>query len=1048
MRTIIKFLSVTCFTLALFFIVVSVAFFHLVRAGEFRQFVLGELEARTSLKIQVGEADLEWGRILGIGFRELALFEPDGSQPVVVAERVSARVALLPLLQRKLVLYGVRLHKPTARVVRDGEGRIPLLDRLLNLPILRPETSHFDLDLHSISIQDGEIDLEEEQAEGRVRTTQFRDVDLELATIRGQQWRKFVKELANLKQPEPQGAALDFDLKSDVKTDSGSTTVQARGKVVFPQETFEFHNALWNAQLQFGGLGAGLVRSYIGDRWPVKLITGVFAPRLHVEGNTKDQLRLRGTLLFKKLAVEVPGLLAAPFAPGDGQAEFDVAWQPQRLGISLFDFRSNELKLAIKGETRLTAANDTHVQLNLSAPALPLVVLRKYLPLTMLGLAPLESFVSSLQEGELQLKKLGINGTISELRNVTQSVARGLVGFDGELRNVGSKPNADGYLPLQGMQGLIRLEKGLFTFAGLNGNYGQSRFTDVDGTYQLAPTGPGNLEFRGNGDIDLAELRQQMGLAIFPSQVTKLSSSLGEMGGKAQLRLSLQRRGESAPAFEGQVTLDNARLRFDEISLTEIKGVVALSPNKIYAEKLRALLSNSPVEIQLALTNYAEESGRFDLGVESPGVKAGIVSRLLLSTGSPEDPGIVRGSVRYQGAFANKADRKFTGTLDLFGVKLDHPPLLQPLRELSGRVKIDDAGIDFQDLKGLLVGSGFGFGGRWRYGQKPQLVFDFAAPALDVEYLLSQIDPESTEWYATLTAHGKVSLVKGRFRGFEFTDLTSDLTLDRRVWRFENAVMRSAGGGVQGVAIVADQPDIVAISLTPKIQGIPVQAMLNWFEAGQAEMTGAVNVTGKLESTGQNGLERKQNLNGALSLRIEHGTIHRLRLVVQILNLLDLSRWFTLQLPDLNKEGIRFRSITGDFKVQQGVFSTQNLIVDSDDLRMTGSGKINVAKDEIDFVLAVRPFAGIDTVIGYIPLIGRSFAAIKNSFLVASFNVRGPLEEPTITPAPLSTLSEVFFGVLGIPKNMIGLGDEEKRGESQNDRKTEPMPEAAPVPAQ
>jgi hypothetical protein len=213
-------------------------------------------------------------------------------------------------------------------------------------------------------------------------------------------------------------------------------------------------------------------------------------------------------------------------------------------------------------------------------------------------------------------------------------------------------------------------------------------------------------------------------------------------------------------------------------------------------------------------------------------------------------------------------------------------------------------------------------------------------------------------------------------------------------------------------------------------------------------MSGAVNVTGKLESTGQNGLGRKQNLNGALSLRIEDGTIHRLRLVVQILNLLDLSRWFTLQLPDLNKEGIRFRSITGDFKAQQGVLSTQNLIVDSDDLRMTGSGKIDLVKDEIDFVLAVRPFAGIDTVIGYIPLIGRGFAAIKNSFLVASFNVRGSLEEPSITPAPLSTLSEVFFGVLGIPKNMIGLGDEEKRGDSQNDRKTEPMPEAAPVPAQ
>ena len=367
---------------------------------------------------------------------------------------------------------------------------------------------------------------------------------------------------------------------------------------------------------------------------------------------------------------------------------------------------------------------------------------------------------------------------------------------------------------------------------------------------------------------------------------------------------------------------------------------------------------------------------------------------------------------------------------------------------MNGRVNFDETGIDFQSLKGLLVGAPFEFGGRWRYTQKPQLVFNFAAPSLDVAYLLSQIDPESTEWYEKLTAQGKVSLLKGRMRGFEFTDLKSDLNVDHRVRRFENSIMRSAGGVVQGVATIADKPDLVKFSLEPKIQAVSVQGMLNWFEASQAEMTGKVNMTGNLESAGQDGTERKRNLNGALSLRIEDGTIRRLRILVQILNLLDLSRWFTLKMPDLRKNGIRFRSISGDFKVNQGVFSTQNLIVDSDDLRMTGGGKIDVANGEIDFVLAVRPFAGIDTAVGYIPLIGRGIAAIKNSFLVASFNVRGSLEDPTITPAPLSTLSEVFFGLLGIPKNMIGLGDEGKGEEAPKDQQVEPTKEKPLAPAQ
>ncbi len=107
---------------------------------------------------------------------------------------------------------------------------------------------------------------------------------------------------------------------------------------------------------------------------------------------------------------------------------------------------------------------------------------------------------------------------------------------------------------------------------------------------------------------------------------------------------------------------------------------------------------------------------------------------------------------------------------------------------------------------------------------------------------------------------------------------------------------------------------------------------------------------------------------------------------------------------------------------------------------MTGAGKIDVPKDELDFVVAVRPFAGIDTALNYIPLLGRSVAAIKNSFLVASFNLKGPIDNPTITPAPLGTLTEWFWGVLGIPKSIIGLGE----GEDTKEEPKEPVKTPAP----
>ncbi|HEX6173812.1 MAG TPA: AsmA-like C-terminal region-containing protein, partial [Candidatus Binatia bacterium] len=345
------------------------------------------------------------------------------------------------------------------------------------------------------------------------------------------------------------------------------------------------------------------------------------------------------------------------------------------------------------------------------------------------------------------------------------------------------------------------------------------------------------------------------------------------------------------------------------------------------------------------------------------------------------------------------------------------------------------SGIDFQNVRGLLVGFPSAVSGRWRYAERPQLLFDFRAPRLDITYLLSQVDAESSEFYTNLQAQGRIAIASGKIKAIEFGELQSDLTIDHRVWRLSNLTTRAAGGVVQAKASIDDRPDTLSIRTDSQIRGVPVQSFLRWFDMTTTEMTGTVNLAGSLETTGNDDAERKKNLNGAFNLKIGEGIIHRMRILVQILNLLDLSRWFTLQLPDLTKDGIRFRSIAADFKVKKGVYFTQNLVVDSDDLRMTGTGRIDVPKDDIDFLIAVRPFAGIDSAIHHIPLLGRGIAAIKNSFLVASFNIKGPIEEPTITPAPLGTLSEWFWGVLGIPKNAIGLGDNQNR---QDDSKAAP----------
>ena len=1014
----------------IFFIVVSLAFYHLMQTGELRRYLINEIQQNTNLIVRLGEADLEFGRILGVSFHDVEVAESDATPPVISAERVTARVALWPLLNRRLVFYEVRLRKPDARLARDKTGKIAALERLLNLPFLKQDGEQFTLDLRSVRIAEGTIEFTDHISETPPITTHLKQVALAIERVRGRALSEIVSKWVGTKGKQPQGAALKIDFAASVERLGQRAQWRAQGNVVFTGETLDLAQAWCDIETQISDMPAKMVQDHAGALPSVKSLGGVLDSQLRIEGHPTEQLNVSGKVDINGLSVDAPQLFVGPLDAGKGQLRLDIHWQPNQWKIAAMDYRSKDLSLGLEGLVRGVADGDKHLRLDLSAQPLSVAVLKKYFPAAWLASSPIDKLVNAVAEGEVQLHKAGVNATITEIRRTLDSGSDDRLWFDVEVRGVSATlPGQD--LRVSSVNGRIVLDKGRFAFKSLRGNYGRSRLANVDGSYLYSPAGPGLLKLSARGEADLGELREQAQRGMLPEAVSKPLLSVQAVEGKSPFDITITRFADGSKRAEGKLALDNARMQWKGYALTNINGDLAFTPTEIKTEKMGARISGSPLEMRLTLKNYATDDGMFDLAVDSTGVKAGILSRLLLETGSIEDPGIVRGSVRYHGLFSDKKTRKFTGNLELVNVQMATQPLLQPLRQLNGKISIDESGIGFKDLTGLLVGLSASASGRWHFAQQPQLIFEFAAPDLDISYLISQIDPESTDFYENLQAEGRVDVGKGRIKNLEFIDAKSSLTVDRRVWHFPNLTLRTGGGTMHGPLTIVDKPGSLGIITEPKVQNVPLSSFLRWFDIATSEITGAVDITGKFDTKGKDDSERKRSLNGAFNLKIADGTIHRLRILVQLLNVLDVSRWFTLQLPDLGKQGIRFRAITGDFKVARGVYSTENLLVDSDDLRMTGAGKIDVPRDEIDFIVAVRPFAGVDTVVTKIPLLGQGIAAIKNSFLVASFNIKGRIDDPTITPAPLGTLTEMFWGLLGIPKSLIPSGGDV--GEAQKE---------------
>ncbi len=1029
MRKFVQFAGFLAAAVLIFLIVVGLTFYYLMQTGELRRYLISEIEQNTDLNVRLGQADLEIGRILGVSFQDVALAESAAAAPVISAERVTARVALWPLLNRKLVFYEIRLTKPDVRLTRDKEGKVVALERLLNLPFLQQNSGQFTLDLRTVKVAGGIIEFSDHFSETAPVITHLRQVALVIERIRGQDLSEIVRKWVGTRSEQPPGAALEVDFASSVERFGQRARLRAQGKLAFPGKIPDLSQAWCDIETQIYDMPVAMAR-FGGAALPgVKSIGGTLDSRLRFEGNPTERLHVSGRFDFEGLSVNAPELFSEPLDSVKSRLRLDIHWQPMQWKITQMEYQAEDLSLSLKGLVKAVGDGDKHLRLDLSAEPLSVTAFKKYFPAVWMASTLPGKLVNALGEGELKLHEAGVSATVAEIRRMMASGFDDRLWFDAEVRGVSAAVPGEA-LRLRAVNGKIALEKGRFAFKNLRGTYGRSRLANVDGSYLYSPAGPGALQLRARGEADLGELREHA-RGLLPAVLSKALLSLQSVQGQSRFDVQVARSADGSARAEGKLGLDDVRLQWKEYALTNIDGDLAFTPTEVQSEKIRARIFGSPVELRMTVKNYATDDGMFDLEVNSTGVKAGILSRLLLDTGSIEEPGIVRGFVRYQGLFNEKKSRRFTGNLELVNVQLATQPLLRPLRQLNGKISIDESGIGFHDLKGLLAGSTARASGQWHYAQKPQLKFEFAAPDLDISYLLSQIDPETTDFYDNLQAEGPVVLGKGRIGNFEFLDAKSHLTLNRRVWRFPSLTLRAGGGTMNGPLTIVDKPDSLGITASPRMQNVPMSLFLRWLDMANSEITGTVDVTGQFDTTGKDHSERKRNLNGAFNLKIADGTIHRLRILVQLLNVLDLSRWFTLQLPDLAKQGIRFRAITGDFKVARGVYSTQNLLVDSDDLRMTGAGKIDVPKDELDFIVAVRPFAGIDTAITQIPLLGRGIAAIKNSFLVASFNIKGPIDDPTITPAPLGTLSEMFWGLLGIPKSLIPFSDDGKEAQKE-----------------
>jgi AsmA-like C-terminal region len=165
-----------------------------------------------------------------------------------------------------------------------------------------------------------------------------------------------------------------------------------------------------------------------------------------------------------------------------------------------------------------------------------------------------------------------------------------------------------------------------------------------------------------------------------------------------------------------------------------------------------------------------------------------------------------------------------------------------------------------------------------------------------------------------------------------------------------------------------------------------------------------------------------QSLKGDFELTARDGAFVRAPPVDATFDYLNATGDFKIAFPDLDKEMFRYSLLNAKGSIDGETLVADEIIVESPLLNLSGQGKIDLARKQINGKGLIAVLKPVNDVISRIPLIGSLFGG---SFLGIPVRVTGSLERPEVTylsPKDVGTeLLHLPMRILGLPLEAIKL---------------------------
>lgn len=580
-------------------------------------------------------------------------------------------------------------------------------------------------------------------------------------------------------------------------------------------------------------------------------------------------------------------------------------------------------------------------------------------------------------------------------------------------------------LPIQGLSGTLEGNTSELRLKKISWVAGLSSFT-LDGTLRdaLKPEPEFDLKLNGAVSLDDIDSIRFVSYGGIYYQTGLVFTEIGVKGGFKDFRLDyrLDMTGAEYRLLDIIHKFKGAR------NIYSFTGSVR-GGEKLTIDRLNVVVGDSVITVSGKISQLMAEQG-IDIEVESEGANMDDLDKFFLFFDD------INGGGRVGGKFSIKSlpgrPIKLSGRL-LFNEATFKIPILDGIfYDCFGEFDLINNRIFLKKGRGRFNESPFRISGQGSIAERPEFTLNVEADSLNLHDLFGRplpegekapekrkitlTEPTSTpDWVWILNVKSK----KGDIGILHYQDLNTRIRYDSDIFHIDPLNFESAGGKWRFTGDISLlEEDGVKFNSKIDVVDMEMGRLLTESFGGEKTVEGKFNLKMDVAGNGRLWRDMKKTLTGRLEAHSGKGVIHRFNLLSKIFSLLNVLQYLKLKTPDLAADGMSFINVNAGFDIKDGVARTENLMVDSEAMRISAVGSYGIPGGEVDMRVGVMPFVAVDKVISSIPVAGHVLTGEKKSLLASYYEVKGPLDDPDVTAVPFESLA---VGIGGIFKRLFEL---------------------------